>query len=155
MGRRPMGRRLSLLLTGLIAGGGLLSGCSRGDQSASGAVNLKEGVPVGAVLALSGNANVYGQDQRVGVNLALAAIISGGSISAMFGFFLCDGPVRNFEEAKAADTARFGRLHRAMLERGVYLAPSAFEAGFTSLAHSDDDIDATIAAFRECFAAVA
>jgi glutamate-1-semialdehyde 2,1-aminomutase len=81
--------------------------------------------------------------------------ISGGSISAMFGFFLCDGPVRNFDEAKAADTARFGRLHRAMLERGVYLAPSAFEAGFTSLAHSDDDIDATIAAFRECFAAVA
>jgi glutamate-1-semialdehyde 2,1-aminomutase len=81
--------------------------------------------------------------------------ISGGSISAMFGFFLCDGPVRNFDEAKAADTARFGRLHRAMLERGVYLAPSAFEAGFTSLAHSDDDIDVTIAAFRECFAAVA
>ncbi|MBM5803024.1 MAG: glutamate-1-semialdehyde-2,1-aminomutase [Cyanobacteria bacterium K_DeepCast_35m_m2_155] len=81
--------------------------------------------------------------------------ITGGSISAMFGFFLCDGPVRNFEEAKAADAARFGRLHRAMLERGVYLAPSAFEAGFTSLAHSDDDIDATIAAFRECFALVA
>jgi glutamate-1-semialdehyde 2,1-aminomutase len=81
--------------------------------------------------------------------------ITGGSISAMFGFFLCEGPVRNFEEAKAADTARFGKLHRAMLERGVYLAPSAFEAGFTSLAHSDADIDATIAAFRECFAAIA
>ena len=81
--------------------------------------------------------------------------ITGGSISAMFGFFLCEGPVRNFEEAKAADTARFGKLHRAMLERGVYLAPSAFEAGFTSLAHSDADIDTTIAAFRECFAAVA
>jgi len=81
--------------------------------------------------------------------------ICGGSISAMFGFFLCEGPVRNFEEAKAADAARFGRLHRAMLERGVYLAPSAFEAGFTSLAHSDEDIDATIAAFRDCFAAVA
>jgi len=81
--------------------------------------------------------------------------ISGGSISAMFGFFLCEGPVRNFEEAKAADTVRFGKLHRAMLERGIYLAPSAFEAGFTSLAHSDEDIDATIAAFRECFSAVA
>ena len=81
--------------------------------------------------------------------------ITGGSISAMFGFFLCEGPVHNFEDAKAADTARFGKLHRAMLERGVYLAPSAFEAGFTSLAHSDEDIDATIAAFRECFAAVA
>ncbi len=81
--------------------------------------------------------------------------ISGGSISAMFGFFLCDGPVHNFEAAKTADAARFGRLHRAMLERGVYLAPSAFEAGFTSLAHSEEDIDATVAAFRECFAAVA
>ncbi len=81
--------------------------------------------------------------------------ITGGSISAMFGFFLCNGPVRNFGEAKAADTERFGRLHRAMLERGVYLAPSAFEAGFTSLAHSDDDIETTLAAFRDSFAAIA
>ena len=81
--------------------------------------------------------------------------ICGGSISAMFGFFLTEGPVRNFEEAKAADTVRFGKLHRAMLERGVYLAPSAFEAGFTSLAHSDADIDATLAAFRSSFAAIA
>jgi glutamate-1-semialdehyde 2,1-aminomutase len=79
----------------------------------------------------------------------------GGAISAMFGFFLCDGPVRNFEEAKGADTARFGKLHRAMLERGVYLAPSAFEAGFTSLAHSDADIDATIEAFKDAFATIA
>ena len=81
--------------------------------------------------------------------------LSGGSVSAMFGFFLCEGPVRNFEEAKATDAERFGKLHRAMLERGVYLAPSAFEAGFTSLAHSDDDIEATINAFRESFAEVA
>ncbi|MEC7897541.1 MAG: aminotransferase class III-fold pyridoxal phosphate-dependent enzyme, partial [Cyanobacteriota bacterium] len=81
--------------------------------------------------------------------------IYAGSVSAMFGFFLCEGPVRNFEEAKATDAARFGKLHRAMLERGVYLAPSAFEAGFTSLAHSDTDIESTIQAFRESFAAVA
>ena len=81
--------------------------------------------------------------------------ITGGSVSAMFGFFLCEGPVRNFEEAKATDAERFGKLHRAMLERGVYLAPSAFEAGFTSLAHSDADVEATIKAFRESFAAVA
>jgi len=80
--------------------------------------------------------------------------VCGGSISAMFGFFLCEGPVRNFEEAKATDSALFGRLHRAMLERGVYLAPSSFEAGFTSLAHSDADIDATIAAFCDAFAAL-
>ena len=80
--------------------------------------------------------------------------ISGGNISAMFGFFLCEGPVRNFEEAKATDTVLFGKLHRAMLERGVYLAPSSYEAGFTSLAHSDADIDATLAAFRDSFAAI-
>ena len=80
---------------------------------------------------------------------------TGGSVSAMFGFFLCEGPVRNFEDAKATDSERFGKLHRAMLERGVYLAPSAFEAGFTSLAHSDTDIEATINAFRDSFAEVA
>jgi glutamate-1-semialdehyde 2,1-aminomutase len=81
--------------------------------------------------------------------------ISGGSVSAMFGFFLCPGPVRNFEEAKATDTSRFARLHRAMLERGIYLAPSSYEAGFTSLAHSDADVDATISAFQEVFALIA
>ncbi len=81
--------------------------------------------------------------------------ITAASVSAMFGFFLCEGPVRNFEEAKSTDSERFGKLHRAMLERGVYLAPSAFEAGFISLAHSDADIEATINAFRESFAAVA
>ena len=80
---------------------------------------------------------------------------TGGSVSAMFGFFLCEGTVRNFEDAKATDSERFGKLHRAMLERGVYLAPSAFEAGFTSLAHSDADIEATLNAFRESFASVA
>ncbi|MCX5948944.1 MAG: glutamate-1-semialdehyde 2,1-aminomutase [Cyanobacteria bacterium] len=93
-----------------------------------------------------------------GIGLAARAAglpYSGGSISAMFGFFLCEGPVRNFEEAKATDSVRFGKLHRAMLERGVYLAPSSFEAGFTSLAHSDADIDATIEAFRGAFAEIA
>ena len=69
----------------------------------------------------------------------------------MFGFYLCEGPVRNFEEAKLADTERFRKLHRLMLQKGVYLAPSAFEAGFTSLAHSEDDIDETIKAFQESF----
>jgi glutamate-1-semialdehyde 2,1-aminomutase len=81
--------------------------------------------------------------------------ICGGAISAMFGFFLCPGPVRNFEEAKTTDSARFAKLHRAMLERGVYLAPSSFEAGFTSLAHSDADIEATLTAFRDTFATLA
>ncbi len=81
--------------------------------------------------------------------------ISGGSISGMFGFFFRDQPVRNFADAKEADHGRFSCLHRAMLERGVYLAPSGFEAGFTSLAHSDNDIDTTLEAFRESFAEIA
>ncbi|TGH21188.1 MAG: glutamate-1-semialdehyde-2,1-aminomutase [Aphanocapsa feldmannii 277cI] len=81
--------------------------------------------------------------------------ICGGSISAMFGFFLCDGPVRNYAEAKKGNAELFARLHRAMLERGVYLAPSSFEAGFMSLAHDDEDIDTTLEAFRSSFAEIA
>ncbi len=80
--------------------------------------------------------------------------ITGSSIAAMFGFYLCEGPVRNFEEAKAANADLFGKLHRAMLNRGVYLAPSAFEAGFTSLAHTEDDITSTLQAFQESFAEI-
>ena len=80
--------------------------------------------------------------------------ITGSSISAMFGFYLCEGPVRNFEEAKAANSDLFGKLHRAMLQKGIYLAPSAFEAGFTSLAHSEDDINSTLKAFQESFAEI-
>jgi glutamate-1-semialdehyde 2,1-aminomutase len=58
--------------------------------------------------------------------------------------YVTPGPVRNFAEAKAADTALFARWHRAALARGVFLAPSAFEAGFVSSAHTDADIDHTI-----------
>ena len=72
----------------------------------------------------------------------------GGSISGMFGFFFCEGPVHNFEDAKKADTVKFGKFHRGLLEEGVYLAPSQFEAGFTSLAHTEADIDRTLEAAR-------
>lgn len=69
--------------------------------------------------------------------------------AGMYGFFFVDGEVKNFEQAAKQDTAKFGRWHRGMLERGIYLAPSAYEAGFTSLAHTEEDIDKTIAAARE------
>jgi glutamate-1-semialdehyde 2,1-aminomutase len=69
-----------------------------------------------------------------------------GQISGMFGMFFCAGPVHNYEDAKKSDVAKFGRFHRGMLEQGIYLAPSQFEAGFTSLAHTEADIDATLAA---------
>ena len=72
----------------------------------------------------------------------------GGSVSGMFGLFFCEGPVHNFEDAKKSDVTKFGRFHRGMLEQGIYLAPSQFEAGFTSLAHTDADIDRTLAAAK-------
>jgi glutamate-1-semialdehyde 2,1-aminomutase len=73
----------------------------------------------------------------------------GGQISGMFGFFFNPGPVHNYEDAKKSDLAKFGRYHRGMLEHGIYLAPSQFEAGFTSIAHTEADIDKTLAAARE------
>jgi len=76
----------------------------------------------------------------------------GDSISAMFGFFFTAGPVHNYEDAKTSDLQKFGRFHRGMLEHGVYLAPSQFEAGFTSLAHTDEDVDRTLQAAREVMA---
>ncbi|MGK7930421.1 MAG: glutamate-1-semialdehyde 2,1-aminomutase [Microcystaceae cyanobacterium] len=75
--------------------------------------------------------------------------VVGGSLSAMFGMFFTKDPVHNYEEAKTSDLAKFGRFHRGMLERGIYLAPSQFEAGFTSLAHTEEDIQQTINAARE------
>ena len=70
-------------------------------------------------------------------------------ISGMFGLFFTLGPVHSYEDAKKSDLSKFSRFHRGMLERGIYLAPSQFEAGFTSLAHTEADIDQTLAAARE------
>ena len=75
--------------------------------------------------------------------------VYGNSISAMFGMFFAPGPVHNYEDAKTSDLTKFSKFHRGMLERGIYLAPSQFEAGFTSLAHTDEDIDQTLNAAEE------
>jgi glutamate-1-semialdehyde 2,1-aminomutase len=66
----------------------------------------------------------------------------------MFTFFFTDQPVTDYASAKRCDTVKFGRFFRAMLDRGIYLAPSQFETAFVSAAHSDDDIGKTIAAAR-------
>ncbi|PSB12586.1 glutamate-1-semialdehyde-2,1-aminomutase [filamentous cyanobacterium CCP2] len=81
-------------------------------------------------------------------------VACGGQISGMFGFFFAEGPIHNYEDAKKSDLAKFGRFHRGMLEHGVYLAPSQFEAGFTSLAHTDEDIDRTLEAARAVMASL-
>ncbi|NEO64152.1 MAG: glutamate-1-semialdehyde 2,1-aminomutase, partial [Moorea sp. SIO4G2] len=79
---------------------------------------------------------------------------TGGYISAMFGMFFTGVPVHNFDDAKTCDLSKFTSFHRGMLERGIYLAPSQFEAGFTSLAHTEDDIDRTLAAAKEVISGI-
>ncbi len=74
-------------------------------------------------------------------------------VGSMMTVFFRDEPVRNLADAQACDTDRFARWHRAMLERGVYLPPSQFEAFFVSLAHTREDLDAVIAAHGEALAA--
>jgi glutamate-1-semialdehyde 2,1-aminomutase len=66
-------------------------------------------------------------------------------VGGMLTLFMAEGPVVNFEDAQRCDTDRYGALFRHLLESGIYVAPSQFEAMFVSLAHSEDDIDRTIA----------
>ena len=66
------------------------------------------------------------------------------TMSERIGLFFRREPVRSFAEAKEADTQLFSRFFHAALDRGIYLAPSAFEAGFVSSAHSDEDIAMTL-----------
>jgi glutamate-1-semialdehyde 2,1-aminomutase len=87
--------------------------------------------------------------EAAGVPLQAAAA------GSMWGLFFAAEPVRDYADAKQhADTARYGRFFHAMLERGVYLAPSQFEAAFVSLAHTDEIVEQTLAAARESFAQV-
>ena len=69
----------------------------------------------------------------------------------MFTFFFNENPVTDWDSAKRSDTARFAKFFHFMLEHGVYLAPSQYEAGFISAAHSEDDIRLTVEAAREFF----
>jgi glutamate-1-semialdehyde 2,1-aminomutase len=58
--------------------------------------------------------------------------------------FAQPGPVRNLDDARASDTGRYGKLFRHLLSRGIYVAPSQFEAVFVSLVHGDEEIDLTV-----------
>jgi glutamate-1-semialdehyde 2,1-aminomutase len=78
--------------------------------------------------------------------------LSGDSEGGMFGIFFCAAAPSSFAQVMRSDKEAFNRFFHAMLERGVYLAPSAYEAGFVSSAHTPADIEATIAAARAAFA---
>ena len=75
-------------------------------------------------------------------------------VGAMFSFFFTEGEVYDYDTAKTCDTDMFAKYFQSMLANGVYLAPSQFEAGFMSLAHSDEDIDKTIKAAAASFKAL-
>jgi len=78
--------------------------------------------------------------------------ITVNQVGSMFTFFFNPGPVTDWESAKRSDTGRFRDFFQWMLEQGVYLAPSQFEAGFVSAAHSEQDIARTLEAARQFFA---
>jgi glutamate-1-semialdehyde 2,1-aminomutase len=70
----------------------------------------------------------------------------------MFTWFFTPETVSDWESAATSDTEAFGNFFRSMLDSGVYLPPSQFEAAFLSAAHTDEDVEETIAAAREAFA---
>ena len=162
------GIRPDLTTLGKVIGGGLPVGAYGGRRDI-----MSKVAPVGPIYqagTLSGNPlavaaglamlrhlkahpEIYDELERRAAQLCadVPAGVTVNRIGAMFTFFFTDQPVTDWESAKRSDTARFGRFFRAMLDRGIYLAPSQFEAAFLSAAHTDDDIRRTVEAARESF----
>ena len=119
--------------------------------TACGLATLKELQKPGFYEALSA------RTQRLVAGLTEAAHAAGlpfcgDSQGGMFGFFFFDQLPQNYARVMSTDGARFNKFYHGMLERGVYFAPALYEAGFVSAAHTDADIEATVAAAREVFA---
>ena len=173
------GVRPDLTVLGKIIGGGLPVGAYGGSREL-----MEQMAPVGAIYqagTLSGNplamaagcatldtlfgiegayARLEEMGQRLGAGLEAAASAAGVPLtvvqagSTLTAFFR-EGAPTNYSEATTSDTAAFGRFHRAMLERGVHLAPSQYEGWFLSLAHDEALIDRTIEAAGESFVVAA
>jgi glutamate-1-semialdehyde 2,1-aminomutase len=79
-------------------------------------------------------------------------VFSAQSIGSMFGLYFRASPPASFAEVMQCDREKFNRFFHAMLAEGIYLAPSAYEAGFVSAAHGTDEVQATLAAARKVFA---
>jgi glutamate-1-semialdehyde 2,1-aminomutase len=164
------GIRPDMTTLGKVIGGGLPVGAYGGRKDV-----MNKVAPVGPVYqagTLSGNPlavaaglamlrhlkahpEIYTQIEARAAELCASAPagVTVNRVGSMFTFFFTEGPVTDWESAKRCDTARFGRFFRAMLERGIYLAPSQFEAAFLSAAHTAEDIRATVVAAKEALAA--
>ncbi len=160
-----------LSIFGKVVGGGLPLAAVGGPVAI-----MDELAPVGAVYqagTLSGNplataaglavlaeldASAYEQLERTATRLteglraaadAVGVAVQVPRVWTIGGLFFTDEPVRNYADAQRADAKRYGTFFHGMLERGVFLAPSAFESLFPSLAHTDADIDRTLEAAAE------
>jgi glutamate-1-semialdehyde 2,1-aminomutase len=170
------GVQADLTCLGKIIGGGLPVGAYGGGRAL-----MSEVAPLGGVYqagTLSGNPlavaaglaalraltdrRAYARLEALGARLeqGLGEAARGAGVpltvnrvGSMLTAFCCDGPVRDYASARRADTARYARFFQGMLARGVYLAPSQFEAAFVSLAHAEADIDAAVAAAAEALRA--
>jgi glutamate-1-semialdehyde 2,1-aminomutase len=102
---------------------------------------------------LEAHREIYGELESKSAAIAGAAPpgFTVNRVGSMFTWFFTDRPVTDFESAKRSDTAQFARFHRRMLEQGIYLPPSQFEAAFVSAAHSDEDVRKTVDAARNAF----
>ena len=102
---------------------------------------------------LKAHPEVYGELEKKSAAIAGAAPagITVNRVGAMFTWFFTEQLVTDWDSAKRADTAKFATFHRGMLERGIYLPPSQFEAAFVSAAHTDEDIRKTTEAATEGF----
>ena len=102
-----------------------------------------------AELSQKSNWLIDEMQQSAGQNgIPLQTNVMGG----MFGFFFAEKPVRNYQDAAESDQDRFRKFFMGMLKEGIYLAPSAFESGFISMAHTEEDLEKTAAACRKVMA---
>ena len=103
---------------------------------------------------IQNNPGIYDQLNRNTSLLAACAPenITVNRIGSMMTWFFTDRDVTDYDSAKTSNTAQFGKFFHAMLERGIYLPPSQYEALFVSAAHTDADIERTLDAAKESFA---
>jgi glutamate-1-semialdehyde 2,1-aminomutase len=170
--------RPDLVTLGKVIGGGLPVGAYAGpaefmDMVAPVGPVYQAGTLSGNPLAMAAgkamlcylrdNNEIYGRMERLAGTLvsmvASAATeadipLTYNRVGSMFTWFFQNGPVTDWDSAAKSDTKAFGKFHRAMLDAGVYLPPSQFEAAFFSAAHTEDDVQQTVAAAREAFSAV-
>jgi glutamate-1-semialdehyde 2,1-aminomutase len=102
---------------------------------------------------IQANPEIYRRFDSMTASLAAAAPkgVTVNRVGSMMTWFFTPAPVTDYDTAKHSETERFKRFFHAMIDRGVYLPPSQFEALFVSAAHSDDDIARTVKAARESF----